>query len=161
MIYLCSYMEYNDFVSLILSFKNWKVNTLPSKIYKLRQTKGPFKYYVIKEVGGWGQKMAILDDLQYCKSSKSWVGGPKKSKTWWRSTWMVPNPFLICLNFSLSWKKNIVSKMDIYSMEIRLNDGENYFLAWISPYLSTVDFWHYLCNMLVNIYFLCNKLYGS
>ena len=31
--------------------------------------KGPFKYYVIKEVGGWGQKMAIFDDLQYCKSS--------------------------------------------------------------------------------------------
>ena len=23
---------------------------------------GPFKYYVIKEVGGWGQKMAIFDD---------------------------------------------------------------------------------------------------
>ena len=42
--------------------------------------KGPFKYYVIKEVGGWGQKMAILDDLQYCESSKSWVGGPKKVK---------------------------------------------------------------------------------
>ena len=40
--------------------------------------KGPFKYYVIKEVGGWGQKIAILDDLQYCKSSK--VGGPKKVK---------------------------------------------------------------------------------
>ena len=42
--------------------------------------KGPFKYYVIKEVGGWGQKMAILDDLQYCEPSKSWVGGPKKVK---------------------------------------------------------------------------------
>jgi hypothetical protein len=41
---------------------------------------GPFKYYVIK-VGGWGQKMAIIDDLQNCKSSKSWVGGPKKAKT--------------------------------------------------------------------------------
>ena len=26
--------------------------------------KGPFKYYVIKEVGGWGQKMAFFDDLQ-------------------------------------------------------------------------------------------------
>ena len=24
--------------------------------------------------------MEILDDLQYCKSSKSWVGGPKKSQ---------------------------------------------------------------------------------
>ena len=42
--------------------------------------KGPFKYYVCKEVGGWGQKMAIFDDLQYCKSSKRWVG-LKKSKT--------------------------------------------------------------------------------
>ena len=28
--------------------------------------KGAFKYYVIKEVVGWGQKMAIFDDLQYC-----------------------------------------------------------------------------------------------
>ena len=42
--------------------------------------KGAFKYYVIKEVGGWGQKMEILDDLQHCKSSESWVGGPKKVK---------------------------------------------------------------------------------
>ena len=42
--------------------------------------KGAFKYYLIKEVGGWGQKMAIFDDLQYCKSSKRWVGGPKKVK---------------------------------------------------------------------------------
>ena len=40
---------------------------------------GPFKYYVIKEVGGWGQKMAIFDDLKYCKLSKE-VGGPKKVK---------------------------------------------------------------------------------
>ena len=32
--------------------------------------KGAFKYYVIKEVGGWGQKIAIFDDLQYCRSSK-------------------------------------------------------------------------------------------
>ena len=42
--------------------------------------KGPFKYYVIKEVGGWGQKMVIFNDLQYCKSSKRWAGGPKKVK---------------------------------------------------------------------------------
>ena len=27
--------------------------------------KGPFKYYVSKEMGGWGQKMAIFEDLQY------------------------------------------------------------------------------------------------
>ena len=40
----------------------------------------PFKYYVIKEVGGWGQKMAIFDDLQYGKSSKRWVGGLKNVK---------------------------------------------------------------------------------
>ena len=43
-------------------------------------SKGAFKYYVIKEVGRWGQKMAIFDDFQYCKSSKRWVG-LKKSKT--------------------------------------------------------------------------------
>ena len=42
--------------------------------------KGPFKYYVIKEVGGWGQKMATFDDLQYCKSSKKWLGGSKNVK---------------------------------------------------------------------------------
>ena len=27
--------------------------------------KGPFKYDVSKEVGGWGQKMAVFADLQY------------------------------------------------------------------------------------------------
>ena len=32
----------------------------------LKFYKGTFKYYVIKEVGGWGQIMAIL--------SKRWVG---------------------------------------------------------------------------------------
>ena len=45
-----------------------------------KDSKGPFKYYVIKEVGGWGQKTAIFDDLQYCKSSKRWLGGPKNVK---------------------------------------------------------------------------------
>ena len=43
-------------------------------------TLGPFKNYVIKEVGGWGQKMAIFDDFQYFKSSKRWMGGTKKVK---------------------------------------------------------------------------------
>ena len=57
-----------EFMKLYFNFR-WQMN------------KGAFKYYVIKEVGGWGQKMEILDDLQYCKSSKSWVGGPKKVKT--------------------------------------------------------------------------------
>ena len=37
-------------------------------------------YYVINEVGERGQEMEILDDLQYCKSSKSWVDGPKNVK---------------------------------------------------------------------------------
>ena len=47
---------------------------------KIFLVKGPLKSYVIKEVGGWGQKMAIFDNLQYCKSSKRWVGGPQKVK---------------------------------------------------------------------------------
>ena len=34
----------------------------------------------IMSSGGWGQIMAIFDDLQYYKSSKSWVVGPKKVK---------------------------------------------------------------------------------
>ena len=50
-------------------------------IASINPTKAPFKYSVIKEVGGWGQKMTIFDDLQYCRSSKRWVGGPKKAKT--------------------------------------------------------------------------------
>ena len=37
-------------------------------------TKGPFKYYVIKEVGEWGQKMAIFDDLQYMMTK--YLNGP-------------------------------------------------------------------------------------
>ena len=48
-------------------------------IDKMFFTLGPFKYYVIKEVGGWGLKMVIFDDLQFCKSSKRWMG-LKKSK---------------------------------------------------------------------------------
>ena len=61
----------------------FKPNFLNNKMYQSNSNylyfyKGPFKYYVIKEVGGLGQKMAIFDDLQYCKSSKMWVGGPKK-----------------------------------------------------------------------------------
>ena len=31
----------------------------------MTSNKGPFKYYDSKEVGGWGQKMAIFADLQY------------------------------------------------------------------------------------------------
>ena len=43
-------------------------------VYTKYLKKGPFKYYVIKEVGRWGQYVAIFDDFQYCKSSKRWVG---------------------------------------------------------------------------------------
>jgi hypothetical protein len=60
-------------------FQKYKILQI-AKIFTITFAKGPFKYYVIKEVGGWGQKMAIFDDLQYCKSSKTWVGGPKKVK---------------------------------------------------------------------------------
>ena len=55
-----------------INTSHWKASAYNSK--------EPFKYYAIKEVGGWGQKMAIFDDLQYCKISKRWVGGPKKVK---------------------------------------------------------------------------------
>ena len=36
--------------------------------------KGPFKYYVIKEVGGWGPKMTIFADLEYNLFCRRWVG---------------------------------------------------------------------------------------
>ena len=35
---------------------------LVTKIIVSVLPKGPFKYYVSKEVGGWGQKMAIVAD---------------------------------------------------------------------------------------------------
>ena len=76
---------------ILVKKKRWESGILPEIAIKeqvsfniknipFKYPKGPFKYYVIKEVGGWGQKMAILDDLQYCKSSKGWVSGPKKVK---------------------------------------------------------------------------------
>ena len=42
--------------------------------------RGPFKYYVSKDVAGWGQKMAIFADLQYYLYWLRWVGEPKKAK---------------------------------------------------------------------------------
>jgi hypothetical protein len=33
--------------------------------FSLLPYQGPLKYYVSKEVGGWGQKVAIFADLQY------------------------------------------------------------------------------------------------
>ena len=64
------------------------------KLLNKQFNKGPFKYYVSKVVGGWGQKMAIFADLQRYFCWRRWVG-LKKRKTCWRNTWMVPNT--ICL----------------------------------------------------------------
>ena len=62
-----------------MSSNGWVDGVRKRKFFELFSL-GAFKYYVIEEVGGWGQKMAIFDDLQYCKSSKRWMGGPKKVK---------------------------------------------------------------------------------
>ena len=43
--------------------------------------KGAFKYYVIKEVGGWGQKMAIWMIYSTVNHRKGGRVGLKKSKT--------------------------------------------------------------------------------
>ena len=46
--------------------------------------KGAFKYYVITFLAFLGPHTHLFDDLQYCKSSKRWVGGCvglKKPKT--------------------------------------------------------------------------------
>ena len=45
----------------------------PSCSLERSYNQGPFKYYVSKEVGGWGQKMAFFADLQQV--------GLKKPKT--------------------------------------------------------------------------------
>ena len=37
----------------------------PDGLENIFVTYGAFKYYVIKEGGGWGQKIAIFADLQY------------------------------------------------------------------------------------------------
>ena len=43
-------------------------------------------------VGGI-KKMTIFADLQYHLCWRRWVGGPKKQKTCWGKTWMVPIAF--------------------------------------------------------------------
>ena len=66
-------------------------NLIEHQLYATIQRKQPpvppftsGKYGTIQvlhhQKGGWCQKMAIFDDLQYCKSSKRWVGWPKKVK---------------------------------------------------------------------------------
>ena len=49
-------------------------NVVYSKVdnkYGVPLSQGSFKYYVIKEVGGWGQKMAIFADLAVDKYHRS------------------------------------------------------------------------------------------
>ena len=49
-----------------MNFQFWAV--LGSAAEKEKNTnyrKGPFKYYVSKKVGDWGQKMVTFADLQY------------------------------------------------------------------------------------------------
>ena len=80
---LCTYIHLYTVVEASWSRIYCTVNVFAKKNLVLKVTQieyGPFKYYVIKDVGWWGQKMAILYDLQYCKSSKRWVGGSKKVK---------------------------------------------------------------------------------
>ena len=48
------------------SNQNWLKSFYVGNVPKIsRVCKGPFKHYVSKEVGRWGQKMAIFADLQY------------------------------------------------------------------------------------------------
>ena len=67
-------------------------------------------YVLYHQRGGWGQKMTIFDDLQYCKSSKRWVG-LKRWKTWRRNTWMVP--YLKC-------QKNNLPKLSAQAQKFRI-----------------------------------------
>ena len=53
---------------------------LDTNLLSFRFPMGPFKNYVSKEVGGWGQKMIIVADLQYYLYRRRWVG-LKKLKT--------------------------------------------------------------------------------
>ena len=43
-----------------------------------RNTSGTIQVLRHQRGGGWGQKMAPFDNLQYFKSPKRWVDGPKK-----------------------------------------------------------------------------------
>ena len=45
-------------------FRNVEITKIFTKNCCPKESKGPFKYYVSKEVGGWGQKMTIFADLQ-------------------------------------------------------------------------------------------------
>ena len=77
---LVDFINRNDYINLKNFLENRHCNVddtdedknLTALMVAASQGKGPFKYYFIKEVGGWGQKVAIFDDLQYSKSSKRW-----------------------------------------------------------------------------------------
>ena len=40
----------------------WVVKKCLNLTFKVKFHRGPFKYYVIKEVGGWGCQMMMFDD---------------------------------------------------------------------------------------------------
>ena len=53
-------------ISIWLGYLNWGLRYIIfTTVSILSSIKGLFKYYIIKEVGGWGQKMTIFADLQY------------------------------------------------------------------------------------------------
>ena len=83
---------------LLLAFfgLEWFIRTFLTYSYYLTVSKGPFMYYVSREVGGWGQKMAIFADLQYYLC--------------WRNTWMLPNwTFILRLLISMGWLMDFCS----------------------------------------------------
>ena len=53
-----------EIVFYFLAYKRQTTTELLLSNY-LNSPKGPFKYYISKEVGGWRQKMALFADLQY------------------------------------------------------------------------------------------------
>ena len=57
-------LEVDADIIIRIKIYDCKVGWLWKKDFK-HNIKGPFKYSVIKELGGWDQKMAIHDDLQY------------------------------------------------------------------------------------------------
>ena len=54
-------LEFFNFFDTILSKLPIKTRDYQCRSY-VQSYKGPFKYYVIKEVGGWGGQMMMFDD---------------------------------------------------------------------------------------------------
>ena len=78
-----------EFLSKFQNFFEVEINQVNLTPCWVHWVRGPFNYYVRKEVGGWGQKIAIFADLQHFLCWRRCVG-LKKPKTCWRNTWMVP-----------------------------------------------------------------------